>query len=104
MPRKPGVSNVRATAPRSISGGAAPSVLASASLDSRSRLFQRMTHSLERAFEYSKHMFGSGCDPGGGDRVLASVGTRLVSGSGVVEKGTGTKSERLDKPPSVGDS
>ena len=62
MPRNPGVSNVRATAPRSISGGVALLLLALsvALLESTSMLSQRIPHSLEPAFDERKHVFGRG--------------------------------------------
>ena len=66
MPRKPGVSNVRATAPRSMSGSAtsrraagnrvSPSAASgsSAAWSSSRRLSQRITFTIERLFDHDK--------------------------------------------------
>jgi hypothetical protein len=63
-----------------------------------------MNDSIEPAFDHGKHVFGFVDRPSGGDYDFSSVGMRSVIGSYLLQKESGTKSERLDKPSPVGDS
>src|SRR6185437_15691170 len=103
MPRNSGVSKVRATAFRSISGRVVPPAGSLVSPESRSRLSQRMTGSLEPAFDLGKHVFGSSVGSLWRRLPFTSAGARSVIGSYRFQKESGTKTERLDKPDPVGD-
>src|ERR1700685_3339931 len=104
MSRNSGVSNVRTTAFRSISGRVDPPAGSGASLESSRKLSQRMTDSIEPAFDESKHVFGFGWASPDDDYALGSGRMRWVISSYLFQKESGTKSVRLDKPPVVGDS
>src|ERR1700733_6950406 len=104
MSRNSGVSNVRATAFRSISGSVVPPAGPRASFESGRKFSQRMIDSIEPAFDLGKHVFGFVGRSWCGDYVLSSVGVRSVIASYLLQKESGTKSERLDKPCPVGDS
>src|ERR1700733_1963035 len=104
MPRNSGVSNVRATAFRSISGSVVPPAGSRVSFESSRKLSQRMIDSIEPTFDDGKHVFGFVDRPCCGDYDFSSVGMRSVTGPHVFQKESGTKTERLDKHASVGDS